>query len=232
MNRQQFERGIAASWSAVQVLELGETYSNGGSLNIQPEFRNLVLDPESSYEDMFLYALQNSCYNFLLSDHSFFQFNWFANDDVRYAYYPNPYLGANATHLLRYKRRVELFENQFIDYEDFLQLLGEAIGRGRVPVVRYENAPGQYKELNHPCSHLHIGLHGDDRWPVRRLLTPDAFCLIMLRNYHGEAWRGSELDADGRFTKLDLELSKARNDSKLLAPDFFTAVEERTFHLF
>lgn len=232
MDRQQFERGISAAWASVQSLEIGETYSNGGSLDVQSGFRDLILDPDTSYEDIFLYALRNSYYNFLLSDHSFFQFTWFSNDDVRYAYYPNPYLGSTAAQLILYKKRLELLDNDFISYEDFLQLLGDATGRGRIPVIRYENSPNQYKEINHPCSHLHIGLHGDDRWPVRRLLTPNAFSLIILKNYYGPSWRASELDDEGRFTKMDLELSRARNQSSMIEPLYFTASEEQTFHLF
>lgn len=232
MDRNGFHQGIAAAWAALQSVQLGETFSNGGSLEVRTDFRDLILDPDVAYEDIFLFALKNSYYNFSLSDHSFFQFSWFADDDVRYAYYPNPYLGSNASQLIRYKKNLELFQNEFISYEEFLQLLGDAIGRGRIPVIRYENSPGQYKEIRHPCSHLHIGLHGDDRWAVRRLLTPHAFGLIILKNYFGGLWRDSELDDQGRFTKLDGELSRARNQSRLISPEFFSVTEEQTFHLF
>lgn len=163
MDRSAFERSLALAWASVAKLGLGETFSNGGSLAIDVAFRDLILDPSTPYEDMFLYGLRNSYYNFQLNDHSFFQFTWNGDDNVRYAFYPNPFLGPGAAELLSYKKRLELLRADFIDYEEFLNLLGEARGQGRIPVLRYENAPAQYKEIIHPCSHLHIGLHGDDR---------------------------------------------------------------------
>jgi hypothetical protein len=231
MDRQTFEKGIAGAWRGVQTLQLGETFSNGGSLVVNAAFRDLILNPDTSYEEIFLYGLRNSYYNFLLSDHSFFQFTWFKDNDIRYAYYPNPYLGSDVNNLLSYKKRLELFQSEFISYEEFLQILGDAVGIGRIPVIRYENAPDQYKEMAHPCSHLHIGLHGDDRWSVRRVLTPNAFVLLVLRNYYGTTWRASEMDEAGRFTKLDGELRQARAQSALLPPEQFTGPEEGMFHV-
>lgn len=231
MDRQTFERGVAAAWGAAQKLNLGETFSNGGTLAVNPEFRDLILDHDTNYEDIFLFGLRNSYYNFLLSDHSFFQFSWFKDSDVRFAYYPNPYLGSQANQLLMYKRRLELFQAEFISYEEFLQLLGEAAGMGRVPVIRYENSPDQYRELEHPCSHFHIGLHGDDRWAVRRLLSPHMFALLVLRNYYGSTWRASELDDEGRFPRLDGEMRQARAQSALLETRHFTDTEENMFHM-
>jgi hypothetical protein len=230
MDRRTFESGISLAWNAVQTLNLGETFSNGGALEVDTGFRNLILSSDTAYEDIFLYGLKNSNYNFLLSDHSFFQFSWFKENDIRFAYYPNPYLGSDANNLLTYKKRLELFQSELVDYEEFLQLLGDAVGMGRIPVIRYENAPDQYKEMLHPCSHLHIGLHGDDRWPVRRILTPHAFTLIILRNYYGTIWRESEVDETGKFLKLDAELRKARATSSILPTEQFSAPEEGIFH--
>jgi len=232
MDRSRFESSISSAWAAAQALKLGETFSNGGSLPVNVDFRDLILNPTTPYEEIFLFALRNSNYNFLLSDHSFFQFTWTAEDDVRYAYYPNPYLGPDASQLMQYKSRLELFAAEMISYDDFLNLLGDTIGQGRIPVIRYENAPCQYKELLHPCSHFHIGLHGDDRWAVRRIITPQAFTLIILKNYYGTLWRASKADDEGKFTALDHELRRARDQSAILDQDYFSKNEETAFHLF
>lgn len=231
MDRASLEKSIATAWASVQLLDLGETFSNGGSLEVASEFRDLILDPNSPYEDIFLHGLRQSHYNFLLSDHSYFQFTWNNLNDVRYAYYPNPYLGSDAALLLSYKKKLELLQCDMITYEEFLQLLGEAKGNGRKPVIRYENAPRQYKEAVHPCSHLHIGLHGDDRWAVRRLLSPSAFTLLILKNYYGDQWRLSEkLEGNEHFTQLDEQLVLARGQSRLIEDDFFSAREGSLFH--
>ena len=232
MDRNNFEASIGKAWSKAERLNLTETFSNGGSLVVDEEFRNLILRTDSKYEDVFLFGLTRSHYNFLLADHSFFQFTWNAINDVRYAFYPNPYVGAGTQKLVRYKKTSELLAAEFISYEDFLRLLDDERGQGRVPVLRYENAPGQYKALVHPCSHLHIGMHGEDRWAVRRLLSPLAFTMIVLRNYYGAEWGalGGQNPATG-MNVLDEELIQERQRCALLDEEFFTPLEGSAFHI-
>jgi len=232
MDRHEFEASISKAWSKVEMLAVAETFSNGGSLDVDEKFRNLVLRMDSKYEDIFLYGLTNSHYNFLLTDHSFFQFTWNAADDVRYAFYPNPFIGGGAQRLVRYKKNRELLISDFISYEEFLRLLDDERGQGRVPVIRYENAPKQYKMLVHPCSHLHIGLHGEDRWAVRRLLNPLAFTMIVLRNYYGDDWKhyGAENPKTG-LNVLDEELIQVRKECPLLTESYFSELENSAFHI-
>lgn len=232
MNRPQFQTSVCNAWDKVMHIEYGETFSNGGSLDVDEESRDLVLNDETKYEDIFLFGLKKSHYNFLLSDHSYFQFTWNAEDDVRYAFYPNPYIGASAQHLIKYKGRQELFAAELVSYEDYLQLISDSRGQGRIPVLRYENAPSQYKALIHPCSHFHIGLHGEDRWAVRRLLSPLAFTMIVLRNYYSLNWqKHGEQNIETGLNVLDEQFIAERQQCRILEDFYFSDAETRAFYI-
>ncbi|MFZ3001397.1 MAG: DUF2290 domain-containing protein [Undibacterium umbellatum] len=231
MDRRTFQTSIYNAWDKVQRINLAETFSNGGSLDVDDDFRDLVLNGESRYEDIFLLGLRKSHYNFLTSDHSYFQFTWSNEDDVRYAFYPNPYIGSSSQHLDQYKKWYELFTADLITLDDYLKLVDDVRGQGRKPVLRYENAPSQYKNVAHPCSHLHIGLHGEDRWPVRRILSPLAFALIILRNYYSNNWNTyGEINSTSGLNILDEEFISERQSCKLVASEYFSDTEARLFH--
>ena len=188
MDRRQVQNGIFRAWKAIEKLELGETFSSGAPLPVTEEFRNLILNDEISYVTLYLGGLNQSHYNFLLSDYSYFQFSWSLKDCVRYAYYPNPF-ATGKTNIANFRQLRERVESGEIPFEEYLETLKGNQPEAWIPLIRYENAPSQHKELQHPCSHFHIGHHSDNRWAVNRLLTPLAFTLLILKHYYSSAWR-------------------------------------------
>lgn len=230
MNRDDVQNGIRRSWSVVESLGLGESFSSPAPLVPSDEFKALALSEEAKYSDVYLSGLRTSSYNFVLIDYSYFQFGWSEQDSVRYAYLPNPFIGGERN-IQNFRRHRKLLENGHITYEEYHALLADASPEVRVPLIRYENAPGQRKEFRHPCSHLHIGHHSDNRWALGRVVTPVAFCLLILKQYYAGEWSMYGDDDAVEFkNKLEGQLIAERQNCRVLGDDMFSANEARSFH--
>lgn len=232
MLRRDVQSGIIRSWTFVEAIEIGETISNPSPLEVNEEFRRLVLNHENSYKDVYMAGLRLSHYNFLLSDYSYFQFSWEAENKVRYAFYPNPFIaGGNEDALKKIHRWGELLRAEMITHEDYLALLRDAEADLRVPLIRYENAPDQHRGLSHPCSHFHIGFHSDNRWAFNRLLTPFAFSLYIIKQYYGSLWRDLGIDdADESGSKFERQLINEKTNCRPIHSDLFVEIESRSFY--
>jgi hypothetical protein len=228
MERREVQNSIYRSWEMVDLMDIGETFSNGASLEVNEEFRDLVLSDERSYITVYLSGINLSHYNFLLTDYSYFQFSWSPSDSVRYAYYPNPFEGSGAD----FKRWRELVESDLITQDEYLSILRDARLDPRVPLLRYEYAPDQYKQLHHPCSHLHIGHQADNRWALNRLLTPRAFTLLILKHYYGAVWRDIGRDeSDECGNSFETALIDEKTNCRPIRDALFSALEARSFFL-
>jgi hypothetical protein len=226
VNRQSVQSGIHRAWDVINSAGLAETFSNPAPLPVSEEFRKLVLS-DASYITVYLAGLRLSHYNFLLADYSYFQFSVSNDDHVRYAYLPNPF----AHNIADFKRRQELVDAGMVTQEEYLGMLADTRGDYRIPIIRYENAPDQHKGLNHPCSHFHIGHHSENRWPIRRLLTPFAFVLLIIKQYYGDAWRETGDDESDAFgNKFENDLVRERSVCRVIGTELFTEAEERSFH--
>jgi hypothetical protein len=226
MDRRDIQNGIFRSWQFVESMDLGETFASGAPLEVRPEFRDLVLRSETDYVTIYLAGMNWSFYNFVLFDFSFFQFSWSSDQSVRYAYYPNPF----SSKVEDLKRRKELVEAGMITEEENLVILREEGIDPRTPLIRYEYAPEQYKELLHPCSHFHIGHHDDNRWALNRILSPLAFTLLILKHYYGPTWKESGTDeSDPNGNKYETGLIEAKVECRLIGDDRFSAIEARSF---
>ena len=211
MDRRDIQTGIFRSWEFVSSMDLGESFANGAPLEIKSEFRDLVLRSEADYVTIYLAGINWSHYNFVLSDFSFFKYSWLPDESVRYAYYPNPFYNGKVEDL---KRRRELVEAGMITEEENLVILRDEGIDPRAPLMRYEYAPKQYKELFHPCSHFHIGHHDDNRWATNRILSLLAFTLLILKHYYGPVWKEageSEGDPNGEQVRDRADYCKGRS---------------------
>ncbi|MCD5975966.1 DUF2290 domain-containing protein [Pseudomonas quasicaspiana] len=230
MNKDSVRSGIGQVWLVAEKLGIAEVYSNPIPLAVNEEFRNLILSGSASYIDVYNKALGLSHYNILLSDYSFFQFGIEGEDNVRYAFYPNPYSSSENEYVEWFRSRQEMVQAGFLTHEEFLSLLSDKVGIGAVPLLRYENAPAQRTKFHHPCSHFHIGFHSENRWPVRRVLTPEAFALLVFKFYYGAQWRAigddEDLDVQNSFDRV-LISEKAR--CYMVSDMLFEAEEERAF---
>jgi len=230
MNRSDVENGIYRAWDVLGQLCLAETFSTPAPLEVDDEFRRLALSDDTTYTSLYLYGLSASQYNIMLLDYSYLQFGWSGDDNVRYAYYPNPYI-VRSSDIMEFQRLRKLLESGVITAEEYFHLLDGKPSGSRVPLLRYENAPAQFMPLRHPCSHFHIGHHAENRWPANRILTPLAFTLLVCKNYYSEEWfaLGDDemIDYRNTFDKLMIE---ERQKCRAMGEQFFTADEARSFH--
>lgn len=231
MQSSDVRSGIQRSWEIIRELDLGETYSNPLPLVVEAQFRDAILSADARYIDVYLLGLNLSYYNFLLTDFSYFQFSWDKVDHVRYAYYPNPFLGPTDASIEEFRRRRGLVESGDITHEEYLALLRDRPAQFRVPALRYENSPEQRRELEHPCSHFHIGYHGEDRWALNRVLSPLAFTLLIVKHYYGLAWQVYGDEPDGPYqNKLEARLAREKADKCVPVVDaLFSKLEEKSF---
>lgn len=230
MNEADFARSIRRVWVYAQKVSIDELFSDPSSFQPSPEFAKLSIKEDTRYEDLYLLGLKHSQYNILLKDYSYFQFSMRSSANLRFAYYPNPFLGASKQALSELNEQLEYVEEGIIDLDDYLHGISELRYSQHPPPVRYENAPSQYVAFRHPCSHLHFGHHPGNRWAVRRVLTPAAFGLLIMKQFYSVFWyEAGEINVSGSLLSLDQALVENRQDCRILPEDFFSPDEERQF---
>ncbi len=227
MTPNQFAASIRFAWQIVRRAHLGRSFSTPVSLAVDNEFRDLALDETSSFEDIYLCGLRKSHYNFILTDSSYFQFS-LGESDLRYAYLPNPYL-AEQDEATRITLDADL-QSGDLTFEEYAELVAETPVSLGAPPIRYEFAPLQYREIKHPCAHLHIGHHSSNRWPVARKLHPLAFTMLILQKYYGAAWSTFDNDTCDFLNALTDEFALERARCPTLPLGQFSSREGRLFH--
>ncbi|MEK9968709.1 MAG: DUF2290 domain-containing protein [Ferrovibrio sp.] len=214
-------------------LSIEEAFTNPAPLKPSEKFRDLAIDTTIHYEDLYLCGLAESQYNFILHDYSYFQFGIEEEHKVRYAYYPNPFFGASQEAMGALDEMREYVEEGLITYEDYLHQVSDLKLAQHPPVVRYENAPHQYSELVHPCSHFHFGHHASNRWPSRRVLTPSSFALLIFKYFYFDDWHKAAIgNIEGAINGFDQILIDARAECRVLPEALFSNRELSQPHFF
>lgn len=231
MNRQEVQSGINKTWKLADSLGIASVFSNPNLLPLSTEFRDKILSADSTYIDVYLSAMNLSHHNIILTDYSYFQFSMEREGYVRYAYYPNPFISGKDSDTTTFKKYTELLQSELISHEDYLNLLDSQRSINGKPMWRYENAPDQRKRFFHPCSHFHIGFHSENRWPLKRALTPLAFSMLVFKQYYGEHWRTFGDDDDPDIgNSFERALIKERQNCHIIPDNLFEKIEEQAFH--
>lgn len=230
MNSNDIVTGIRKVWQFSQALNLGEIYSNPAPLVPTDAFVEVAMDPYSSYESLYLCGLQNGDYNIQLSDFSYFQFGLSREDHVRFAYYPNPFLGSSPEVVAEVNELREYVQEGLVTVEEFLHRVAEIRNSQHAPLLRYENAPDDYVKFVHPCSHFHFGHHNENRWQLQRVLSPLAFALIVFQQFHSAGWRGApDLTLFGATQLPRMFLASEKFNCRILPDDLLSAEEKSLF---
>jgi len=231
MNKADLIPHINKSWIYAKALKIEEAFSAPVALEASEEFLATAISSSASYEEVYLVGLREVQYNILLRDLSYFQFGLGKNDGVRFAYYPNPFLGAANEAVAELQEMQEYVSEGIIDVDEFLHRVSEIRRPQHPPLVRYEYSKKQYVEASHPCSHIHLGFHGENRWPVRRYLSAHAFALLIFRLFYIDFWIKADLVKSGeKSLTLDQVIEAARTECRLLYDDEFSLAEGRRFH--
>ncbi len=168
------------------------------SLNSSDAFKKAAMR-STTYREVYDVGASNQDFNLMMNDQSYFQFTEIkAQEELRFAYYPNPY---QFVEYINDKRAaLTMLESGEINREEYDQLLSEGTFTCDIPLIRYDLSLKQYSKKYHPAAHFHIGFYAENRWPVRRKLTPFAFLLDVLTLYYPKLWRSAG-DADVIYRK-------------------------------
>ena len=107
---------------------------------------------------------------------------------IRFAYFPNP---------RSYQTYHEfLVENEF-SYDEvgdelaevYEQYISEAKLKNFVTPIRYDYDYRSYDMINHSISHLHIGREENVRIPLSKMLSPQAFTVLIIKYLYLEHWK-------------------------------------------
>lgn len=149
-----------------------------------PEFVKVF--QKDDYTLIYKTAMEKHDYDFILKDDSFFQFTYKDGDVeiLRFCYYENPYKYLSYVDFLQTELDTSYEECGDDLLKDYQQYVSEAKIKDGVFPFRYDfdGELGNYKELLHPGSHIHIGHNNDIRLPTKQLLTPFGFSIFVLRN--------------------------------------------------
>ncbi|EPY7046948.1 DUF2290 domain-containing protein [Klebsiella variicola] len=76
--------------------------------------------------------------------------------------------------------------------------------------IRLDQHISQYKPINHPAHHLHIGYENDSRIPVKKILTPLSFTAFIIATFYPKQWK--EMHDSGYINKESIEELKNKLD--------------------
>jgi len=232
MDARSVPKSINKSWWIVYQLGLGASYVTAASLTVSETFRDLSMAHDTRYEEIYSKGLELVAYNFLLTDNSYFQFSALGGSDVRYAFYPNPFIEAEAGEntLDRLSWLVKLGD---LTYEEYLTIISDHHVANRFPMFRYEHSAEEYRAFHHPCAHLHIGHPPRGRWCVTRALTPAAFTMLVLKHHYPEQWQSVGIDSRDADTGNSFEtaLLKERAALEEIELSLLSAKEKKTFRI-
>src|SRR5579862_3995665 len=144
MDARSVQRSIIKSWKVVDQMELGRAFANPTSLAVVDAFRDISLAKDARYEEIYRTGIELAHYNFMLTDYSYFQFSWFGKDNVRYAYYPNPFAKERST-LTDHQHLRELEGAGWLTHEECLAVISDHHVANRDPMIRYEHAEDEYR---------------------------------------------------------------------------------------
>jgi len=231
MGGPEFIRQIRKAWDLFHSdLGIGRANIWTASLPVDEVFRRTILQPESTYAEIYRSGLSQSAYNFILDDYSYFQFSWETEQDWRMAYFPNPWITGVANAQMMMSQWEAMEEMGDLSIEDASDLIDGLPYHGAVPPIRFEYSHRQYREVLHPAAHLHLGRHSENRWPSAILMGPSTFSMMIAQLYYPEQWQPKS-----SFNGYDINTCLDRRFMKMLSEDqsspAFSGTERLLLHI-
>jgi hypothetical protein len=187
------ERLITTSISVKQFSPSVRTVS-GGEILIGRRVSTAIALRDVAYNVVYSELDVNEAYDIKLVDGGLliFQYRFGVDEKLlqhRLAYFPSPELPT-------VDEAPELYEQD--------SLYGDIVDRRLVRFpIRFDYAPLQRADLIHPSSHLTLGQYENCRIPVVGPLTPNAFCMFIIRNFYNRAYTKNKNCFDRKFTHLE-----------------------------
>lgn len=126
-------------------------------------------------------------FHVLLEDSSFFAFSTLGGKPS-YSYYPCP-LEIETLREFLLARDIEPTKRNRLEFIEEYQLAIETAPlREFLTPIRYDIDRSSYRVCIHPYAHLHIGWDNQIRIATRRVMTPLAFVLFVIRQIYPDNW--------------------------------------------
>ncbi|MCX7049785.1 MAG: DUF2290 domain-containing protein [Candidatus Sumerlaeota bacterium] len=150
-----------------------------------------------SYRQIYERLVSDNVYDFKLSDNSLLIFENEDGNELRYCYYECPQRLMSYEDFVLSSLGIELNDpnieqilNEIGDssrneYEQYVET--EELKTAVTP-IRYDYAPGDYREGVHPASHIHCGFESQIRIATVKIMNPISFLLMIMRQCYPLAW--------------------------------------------
>jgi hypothetical protein len=180
---------------------------------------------ELPYEDQWHRSVAEKWYHVRLEDHSLLVFDETAGRPS-YSYLQCPLNVESVREFLNRSGRDYTAREIREAEEEYERVLETAQYRRHLTPIRFDCDPPAYNSGSHPLAHIHIGLDNDVRIGMRRIMSPTAFALFVMRHMYPECWR-RVLD---RAEECRL-LHHCRNGLELVGQEFWQASDQIEAHL-
>jgi hypothetical protein len=138
------------------------------------------------YPELWKHCLRNGLYDARLRDEAFFQFK--SGPEFSYCFFEPPVHGMDF--------ETFAFDQCGDEWRDFESELREEYDTyvASLPLdlpstpLRFDYSPSLYKSPAHPAAHMHFGYSSSIRVATRRILSPEAFALFVIRQYYPACW--------------------------------------------
>jgi len=222
MNQGEFRQSVSRLFSRCEAWQLTDwsRYSSFESVRLNESFRRVALSPESSYADVYREALRHRQYNFVLHNFTALQFSMRGrrhDSGLTYCYFPSPF-------------DIDFEEVGDYDLDQLEQVISESGTVIAKPYMRYDFAPDQYRECEHPAAHVHIGFHNSSRVAVGQILSPFSFGLLAIRHFEQSLWQPTmprTEDEDERYL-IDAELRGSWRQDPQMEERFLSVFERES----
>lgn len=160
-----------------------------GHRNLSPDYSVLVPSfvRATSYPDLWKLCLERELYHLRLVNEGLFQFR--QEPDLSYSFLEPP-IRPQPFHEFALEHGGEEWEHFRLElseeYEVYLSSL--ALDWPATP-IRFDHSPATYRSPSHPACHMHFGYSSDIRIATRRILSPEAFVVFVLRQYFPKVWQ-------------------------------------------
>ncbi|OBT10372.1 hypothetical protein A9267_05705 [Shewanella sp. UCD-FRSSP16_17] len=223
-----FSKSISKCINLALELEILAQAGCANSLDASVEFKYEARN-STSYKHLYDIGVKHQDFCLMLFDHSFFQFTENKKDeDLRLVYYPNPYQFVE--YMDQKKEALSLFNSGELTLYEYEQIITEDNSSCDAPVIRYDLSLMQHCKNYHPAAHFHIGFYVENRWPVKRILSPYAFFLKILSHYYPKVWH-SKVDINNPdINILDINYRKELKECSHLEEAYFQKNEEERLY--
>jgi hypothetical protein len=140
-----------------------------------------------NYVDQWKLSRSNSWCHVMLDDLSYFSFSDLAGKPS-YGYYPCPLEIESLADYLRERDIEPTKRNKMEAAEEYDLAIETATLKESLTPIRYDIDTNAYRVCVHPTAHLHIGRDNQIRIATRRIMTPLAFVLFVIRQTYPENW--------------------------------------------